>query len=163
MRKQQLRIATGGAVVCMRWGACNATPENWGTTTASLKLACMALMAMGAGTSYLSRDCWSARQWAWHKAGCASSIAIDMDSAQGMPLAITIPPSVPLVTVEGHTYRATANCINSRLHSAKNTVIRRVRRRMDIEVSLVRLPKITTKVHGRGNCLALSFDGLWLL
>ena len=103
MRKQQLRMATGGAVACIRWGACNATPENSGTTTESLKFAGMALIAMGAGNSYLSKDCWSARQWAWHKAGCAASIAIAMDSAQGMPLAITMPLWSPLVTVEGHT------------------------------------------------------------
>lgn len=101
MRKQQLRMATGGAVACMRWGACTATPENGGATAASLKFAGMEVMAMGAGTSYLSRDRFSDSQWAWHKAGCASSTA--MDSAQGMSWVITMPPLASLVIDAGQT------------------------------------------------------------
>ena len=125
MRKQQLRIATGGAVACIIWGACNATPDNTGTVSASVKLAGMALIATEAGTSYLSWDCASGWQWAWHRAGCSASrgMVIAMDAAQGMDEAVAV-----LAAPDGHTYRATANCMNSRLNSAMVTVIRRWRR-----------------------------------
>lgn len=54
IRKQQCRMAKGGAVVRFKWGGCSGAPKSTGTIFGSKKLTGTAPMSNGTGGSYLS-------------------------------------------------------------------------------------------------------------
>lgn len=114
LRKQQLRMESGGEVARARPLASGRT-EAAGRTTGAVSMLATRLSGMKgwtAGTSGLSSACSPPCSCAWHSAGCIMSMS-SQPSIFAMP---------------GQTYDASANCMNSTLASAISAVRKRWRR-----------------------------------
>lgn len=123
MRKQQWRIANGGAVARAssggRDGAGRAAPvASAGASTATRP---EDEKAATAGIAGASSDCWPLAQCAWHNPGWPVSV---------IPVQPGISPCAAWADMTaiancGHAYAATASCANSRLRTAINAAMAR--------------------------------------
>lgn len=136
MRKQQWEIARGGVPHRRSTDICtsNGPPGSCGTALipASHSTGTSARAGTEGGWKWSGVPC-EAWQWAWHSAGCWSSMDRDMDSAQGMPDSVICATSSALAA-PSHAYCAKAVWANNTAHSESITVSRRQEERLDVSV-----------------------------
>lgn len=133
MRKQQLRMDSGGAVVRARRREFGWVSVDWSTTSIlrNTSVNAAAIKGCTCGIGGLSRDWFPAWSLAWQRLGCALSAPAHplIARSSSMDMDIDTDSSACPIFKFGQAYPATASCMNSMLTSTMHAVIKRDERK----------------------------------
>lgn len=127
MRKQQLRMDSGGAVDRAKRRELGWTSLEWSTISIfwNTCVSAAAIKGCTGGTDGRSNDWLRACPLAWHRLGCSLSMPTQSLIAWSLSTDIDTDSSICPVLKPGQAYPATASCMNSMLTSTISAAIRR--------------------------------------